>query len=303
MIKNRKQSRSRELASKVIYEALTILKKNDGELPGREVVQLIQKRVHFNEWENQRYEKTNNIRWQSILHFFTIDCVKAGFMKKEKGLWILTTEGEKALKKSPADLLDEATAKYREWEAKRNQNEIKVNNDDDCVDDDHRMQKINLDQLQGQAIEGLKDFVCSMNPYEFQDLVAALLRGMGYYTPFVSPKGKDGGIDVIAYQDPLGVKPPRIKVQVKHKPEASISVAEIRSLLGVLSKDGDVGLFVTSGRFSSAAKTEARTSHTHIELIDFASFINLWQNYYHKLTDEEKNMLPLQPIYFLGSND
>jgi predicted Mrr-cat superfamily restriction endonuclease len=38
---------------------------------------------------------------------------------------------------------------------------------------------------------------------------------MGYHTPFISPKGKDGGIDIIAYQDPLGLKTPRIKVQVK----------------------------------------------------------------------------------------
>ena len=28
----------------------------------------------------------------------------------------------------------------------------------------------------------------------------------GYYTPFVAPKGKDGGIDLIAYQDPLGAR-------------------------------------------------------------------------------------------------
>ncbi len=36
---------------------------------------------------------------------------------------------------------------------------------------------------------------------------------MGYHTPFISPKGKDGGIDIIAYQDALGINKPRIKVQ------------------------------------------------------------------------------------------
>ncbi len=35
-------------------------------------------------------------------------------------------------------------------------------------------------------------------------MVAALLRAMGYYTPFISPRGKDGGVDILAYQDPIG---------------------------------------------------------------------------------------------------
>ena len=52
---------------------------------------------------------------------------------------------------------------------------------------------------------------------------------MGYYTPFVAPQGKDGGIDVIAYRDPLGTVSPRIKIQIKHR-DASASVQEIRQL-------------------------------------------------------------------------
>jgi len=38
---------------------------------------------------------------------------------------------------------------------------------------------------------------------------------MGYHTPFIAPKGRDGGIDVEAYSDPLGTVAPRIIVQVK----------------------------------------------------------------------------------------
>lgn len=57
--------------------------------------------------------------------------------------------------------------------------------------------------LQGQASKGIREYIIK-EPYEFQDLVAALLRAMGYYTPFIAPKGKDGGVDIIAYRDPLG---------------------------------------------------------------------------------------------------
>ncbi|MFO5527371.1 MAG: restriction endonuclease [Cuspidothrix sp.] len=41
---------------------------------------------------------------------------------------------------------------------------------------------------------------------------------------------------------------------------------------GVLQKDGDVGIFVSTGGFTSDAKNETRSSHTHIELIDFDRF-------------------------------
>lgn len=147
------------------------------------------------------------------------------------------------------------------------------------------------------AIEGLKKQIGLKNPYEFQELIAALLRGMGYYTPFVAPQGKDGGIDVIAYRDPLGTVSPRIKVQIKHRGHMA-SVQEVRQLMGLLQKDGDVGMFVSSGGFTPDAKTTARGSHVHVELIDLDRFIALWQEFYAKLADEDKAFLPLVPIYF-----
>jgi restriction system protein len=52
-----------------------------------------------------------------------------------------------------------------------------------------------------------------MNPYDFQDLVADLLRAMSYHVTWVSPPGKDGGVDILAWPDALGTRPPRIKVR------------------------------------------------------------------------------------------
>ncbi len=94
----------------------------------------------------------------------------------------------------------------------------------------NQVQKATLAQIEEQAIDGIIQFINKKNPYEFQDLVAALLRAMGYYTPFISPKGKDGGIDIIAYQDPLGTKTPRIKVQVKHYPRKPCKCGHYKKL-------------------------------------------------------------------------
>jgi restriction system protein len=299
-----KLSKSRQVAVKTIYEAFLILKENGGQLQGKEVIDKMRDRVKFNEWEKEIYEKSGYVRWESILHFFTIDCIKAGYLRKNKGVWYLTEEGEKAIKLGPVKLLANATKLYREWAEINIVKTVKNEQDEEELEENQiQLQKANLDQLEEQAIAGIKEHIFKKNAYEFQDLVAALLRAMKYHTPFISPKGRDGGLDIIAFRDPLGASEPRIKVQVKHKPQSAVPPSDIRSLIGLLNGPGDIGLFVTSGTFSSESERTARESRIHIKLIDVNYFIQLWLEFYNILNDEEKNMLPLHPIYFLGSND
>ncbi len=290
-------SKSRALAAKVIYAALQTLKDNGGELNGRDVVEKVGQQIELDDWAKSKYEKSGYIRWQSILHFFSIDCIKAGFLIKKKGVWYLTPEGEAALELGEIELLKTATKAYRKWQKEKASEETNEKSNAPTDSSSDKEQEATIDEIEQIAIEGLKNHIKSKNPYEFQDLAAALLRGMEYYTPFVAPKGKDGGVDIIAYRDPLGTVSPRIKVQVKHR-EQSASVAEVRQLMGLLQKDGDVGIFISTGGFTPDAKNTARSSHVHVELISLARFIELWQEFYHKLSDEDKSMLPLIPIFF-----
>jgi restriction system protein len=288
---------SRALGAKVLHGAMQVLRDNGGELHVKQLTEETERRIKLDDWAKNRYEKTGYVRWQSILHFFSIDAVKAGFLIKKKGVWYLTPEGESAIKLGEVGLLNAATKAYRAWKAEQNR-QIDIDN---AVADESIEEKevtITLEHIEQIAMEELKKFVKAKNPYAFQDLAAALLRGMGYYTPFVAPRGKDGGIDIIAYRDPLGTVTPRIKVQVKHR-EQSATVQEIRQLMGLLQKDGDVGILISSGGFTPDAKTAAQSSHIHIELIDLDRFIGLWQEFYHKLADEDKSHLSLIPVYFL----
>ena len=300
----KEQSKSKQIAIKTIYGAFKILKANGGEMRGKDVVDKLRETLKFDDYEKHRFEKTGYIRWESILHFYTIDCIKAGFLLKSKGLWILTKEGEEAMKLGDEKLLTTATKIYREWDAKRKSNK---EGDDEEIEEIEQNKgqglKALLDQYEEIASNSIRNHILNKNPYEFQNLVAAVLSGMGYYISDIAERGPDGGIDIIAYTDPLGTKPPRIIVQVKHKPNDNISSAEIQKLSGTLKRNSDVGIFVTSGTFSKAAVKEARGSREHIELIDFSRLTSLWQEYYPKLSDEHKNLLPLQPIYFLGSNE
>jgi restriction system protein len=290
-----KISRSRNLGVKLIFAALQLLKENGGQLPGRDVLTAVEKRVSLDDWARETYEKSGYVRWQSILHFYSIPCIKAGYLVKKKGVWYLTPEGDNALLLGDVGLFKAANLAYRKW--KEENAPADDAEEQDVAIGGKQSEEATIHEIEQLAIDGLKKQINSKNPYEFQDLVAVLLRGMGYFTPYVAPQGKDGGIDVIAYRDPLGTMSPRIKVQIKHR-GSSTAVQEVRQLMGLLHKDGDVGMFVSSGGFTPDAKATARSSPVHVELIDLDRFIALWQDFYPKLSDEDKAALPLVPIYF-----
>ncbi|GAB3367135.1 hypothetical protein GCM10027566_39500 [Arachidicoccus ginsenosidivorans] len=295
------KSKSQKIAEKTIFATFQILKENGGELRAREVIDRIRETVNFDEYETHRFEKSGYIRWESILHFYTIDCMKAGYLRKQKGIWYLTQEGEHAIELGPEKLLSSANKLYREWDNNRKVgDDVQTDLSDFNEQDAAQVQKSLLSQYEEDAFNGIRNFIINKNPYEFQDIVAELLAAMGYHISDVAQRGADNGIDILAYTDPLGTRQPRIIVQVKHRPEAAIAAEDIQKLAGTLKRNTDVGIFVTSGKFSKPAKKEARDFREHIELIDFERFVSLWQEYYAKMTDEQKSYLPLHPIYFLG---
>ena len=108
---------SKRSAAKTMFATFKILKDAGGQLPGRQVIDKIRETVELTDWEKQVYEKTGYVRWESILHFYTIDGIKAGFLRKNKGVWYLTEEGEKAISLGPAKLLKTASQLYRTWAA------------------------------------------------------------------------------------------------------------------------------------------------------------------------------------------
>jgi len=106
---------SKRSAAKTLFATFKILKEAGGQLPGKKVIEKIRESVELTEWEKQVYEKTGYVRWESILHFYSIDGIKAGFLRKNKGVWYLTAEGEKAIKLGPAKLLETASELYSTW--------------------------------------------------------------------------------------------------------------------------------------------------------------------------------------------
>jgi restriction system protein len=150
-----------------------------------------------------------------------------------------------------------------------------------------------MEQLANEAI---KDRIAALDPYEMQDLVAGLLRAMGYKTR-VSPPGSDRGKDIVASPDGLGLEDPSIVVEVKHRRNQRIAAPDIRSFLGG-RHPRDRGLYVSTGGFSRDAYYEAERANIPVTLMDFEDLVETIQDHYSAFDEETRQLLPLKAIYW-----
>jgi restriction system protein len=268
-------------------------------MQAREVLAALESRMTLSEYEAGTY-RSGGKRFDKIVRFATVDLVKAGWLYKEKGRWTVTSEGEKAFREfvDPEAFYKEAVRLYRQWKATQVE-ELEHADEDSVEETTAKAASITLETAEEQAWSEIDQYLRSINPYEFQEIVASLLRAMGYHISWIAPKGRDGGIDIMAASDPLGTKPPRIKVQVKRQSQ-SVDVDGLRSFMAVLG-DGDVGIFVSVGGFTKNAAEEARLQEKRkITLLDNEQLFDLWVEYYEKLKDEDRRRLPLKQVYFLS---
>jgi restriction system protein len=197
------------------------------------------------------------------------------------------------------EFINSAVDKYRAWKiSKATLTNPPPEGLEEESEVDKAVRQTAYDQAVEQAREEIERHINEMGPYDFQKLVEELLKAMGYYVPFNAKPGRDGGIDLQAYKDALGITPPRIKVQIKHR-EQKLTVKEVRELEGLLRKEGDIGLIVSSGGFTSEVEREIRASVKHIETMDLDRLISLWQQHYENINESGKELLPLVKLYFL----
>jgi len=270
-------------------------------LQAKEVLTRLESKVEFSEFERGSYPSGPGIpRWHKILRFATIPLVKAGWLIKDRGVWAVTDHGRAAFQKhkDPEAFYRAADRVYQDWRSSR----PKPVEDPEELEERVEQVRITYEQASEDSWSEIGDYLQSMDPYDFQELVADLLRAMGYHVYWVAPRGKDFGVDIIAHTDPLGATKPRIKVQVKRRADPT-AVEGLRAFMSVLGDD-DVGIFVCSGGFTRDAEDEARTQERRkITLIDQGKLFDLWVEHYDKLKQEARQRMPLRPIHFLAPGE
>lgn len=153
-----------------------------------------------------------------------------------------------------------------------------------------------LKDIQARALEFIKDKVNRLDWDELQELVAGLLRAMGYKTK-VSPSGPDRGKDIVASPDGFGFESPRIIVEVKHRTNSAMGSQEIRSFLGGRHKD-DKGLYVSTGGFTKDAKYEAERGSIPLTLMDIDELVQAIVENYEKMDIDTQRLLPLKKVFW-----
>lgn len=149
--------------------------------------------------------------------------------------------------------------------------------------------------LEDQALERIKDRLLALGWEDMQEIVAALLRALGYRT-IVSPTGPDRGKDIIASPDGFGFQSPRIMVEVKHR-KGAMGAPEIRAFLGGRHPE-DRGLYVSTGGFTREAHFEAERASTVTHLMALDGLARALIDNYEKIDERGRALLPLTRLYW-----
>jgi restriction system protein len=152
-----------------------------------------------------------------------------------------------------------------------------------------------------EIAEFTKDYILeklskNLKGYDLEDFIAELLQAMGYRT-IVSPHGGDSGIDITAYKDEL---PPRILVQVKSQ-DSKVTEKDLQALKGAM-REGDYGLFVALSDYAKNANKYLENTPI-IRGINGSEIVDLILEYYEKLSDKYRKIIPLKMMYIPETND
>src|SRR5262245_11655434 len=143
-------------------------------LPAKIVLEQLVGLVPPTDFEKTTYpRRPDTRRYEKIVRFSTIGPVKAGWLVKDKGHWGLTEAGRKAYEAfpDPEHFMREASRLYRQWALEQPQ---KTEAMADAPSPDAAT---TLEEAEEAAWAEIEEHLETMNPYDFQDLVAGLLRG------------------------------------------------------------------------------------------------------------------------------
>lgn len=259
-------------------------------LPARDILVHVQKAAPPTEYESGYPLSTPGIsRFETIIRLATASLVRVGWLiKNNKGRWYITDEGRQACKQfaDAGEFYKESVRLYNEYSERKRGRPTTF---------------LALEEAKEKSWEQIREYLLGLKPFEFKIMVGELLRALGYYVVWITPPEKDRGlIDIVACSDPLRVSRPRLIVQVKHKGQAA-TVEGLMAFLSILSPN-DIGLFISSGGFTTEAREEALPQNGRtFALIDLESFFDLWVKHYEQLALEGRLRLPLESVNFLSS--
>lgn len=228
---------------------------------------------------------TNRVAW-AITHLS-----QAGLLDRpQRGRYLLSERGKKVLSEYPERVDMTVLAQfpeYQEFRSRKKQKQVGGEKSLDVVSDE-----MSPSEAVGAIVEGsydtlaaeLLDRILAQPPSFLETLALKLLKAMGYGSRegLLEHTGKsgDGGLDGVVRQDSLGLDLVGVQAKRYDKDAAPIGRPVIQGFVGALQgAQTSRGVFVTTGRFSSAAKQFAESVGMRLRLIDGKELTRLMVQY------------------------
>jgi restriction system protein len=162
-------------------------------------------------------------------------------------------------------------------------------------DEEVQAETILREDVREKSEQFIEDRIAALDWQQMQELVAGILRAMGYHAT-VAAEGADRGVDIFASPDGLGLQEPRIFVEVKHR-NGAMGADELRAFLGG-RRAGDRCLYVSTGGFTKEARYEADRAVVPLTLITLPRLRELLLQHYEQLDPAARALVPLQRLYW-----
>ncbi|MCG8455626.1 MAG: restriction endonuclease, partial [Holophagales bacterium] len=156
-----------------------------------------------------------------------------------------------------------------------------------------------LDEQNRRVRKDLRERLFTVDPFQFEFLIADLLQKIGFENIEVTARSGDKGIDIVANLTVGGVTNVKTVVQVKrYKSGNRISGSVVRELRGAAEVD-QRGLVITTSEFQKTARVEAMAPNKMpVSLINGSELIDLMVRYEVGVKKETATILSIDGEYF-----
>lgn len=173
------------------------------------------------------------------------------------GVWVLTANGRKTIKVDPSEVI-------------RTNRNVSKNNPSHQIEMEEEVEEVF--DWQDELLTRVK----SLSPSDFEVLCQRILRESGFENVTVTGGTGDGGVDGMGIFKMGGLVGFRVYFQCKRYTENSVPSKDITRFKGTMVGRADKGLFITTSKFTRAAKEEAnRDGAPPIDLVDGQDLVNI----------------------------
>jgi len=241
-----------------------------------------------NNLRNLWYDSGNGNIIENRVDWAISDLKVAGLVNYPKrGMCEITDLGRKLREQYGNNLtlaIIKTQPKFIEHQQNLKDRKLRDGNGADLADADGSPEEIILSNVKNYNHEiaiRLLEKILNADPVFFENLVVKLLVAMGYKgthgTAIATQASKDGGIDGIINQDPLGTSTVYIQAK-RYQAGSNIQRQDIEGFYGALKRiHADRGVFITTSGFSKTAEETAKGFS--IVLIDGIKLTDLMLQY------------------------